>query len=1502
MLDAEKEVYCSLDSVSEIKQKNGIPGTQYDIVIPFREQKVPQNISVNVNINYTNYLSHKFEVCQGIDFTSTKCREIFDSISEINKNGVKRTFQEKKDLTIRKLEQLLADKLEKQMASNESIIYFSANNISLTMIELFCKAIMIYIAQRDRNSNKYIMITDCSPSHFVEITRMFALYYDKQGHNSFMKNTQIFLSGVKEGEEFLISGANLSEVIGRTEKLAFARCVHPECLTILKNMLKYRIKEVTPNETVNIVPFDMINYEKNKITLFERSLKTVLNKDVQSREFGCKIEDLHVRIGSKIHIRTFYEAELLFHNNYYTSRFSYWILNQIRENEKIEKTKPITLVGYENYSEMLLNELQTMLIETGYQSEYIVYEQKAQEKFRSGKSIEEYRNTQFVFIVPINSTTSTHVKLSGFLKKSIRNALKTKLHEKDYGSYEFERTVNYGVILISSRTNNEYWKKEKEHIVISSINNERMYYYIEVESAWSDPLDCKDCFPDEDYLKEVPLVETNKESVVPMHAIGLRGGPERGVIWKFSSEEKKQMRELSNFLVYDHVERNGNHYSYYFSTEKLWEFPAVRANIQKWLKSCRKKFTEKNKKVYDIIVAPLHPSNAAFVEEVNRSLFSSAALVLHFDVNKEYRTNIRAKYSNIQQLYDNLSNDQEESIINFHYVDDTIISGQTFYRTKSLIRSLILQKENNSVKINIFKSIVVLINRMSKASIINYIDQPEFFIAYFNLNISSMRVIGDACVLCKKRSEWARLAEQASLNEVYSYWSKKCEKIECKPAEKLWKYAEKHSAQRQKRAMKYMLASHMAKSLMESMYGFYTNTEIERQIIEDLFPNPERLDFEMLIAVLKVLGRPFLNFRKEGREIAFHLLLKMLDMLLEETEPSEPEIQKFDKIMKKVWNNPQKRVTIITILINLLVEMESNYIIREKSIRKIMSFAKEIDSVEKRGRFKFNYFNRIKCLVGQSNDFAKCLYLEYLLLYGKEYDKNYTSDDFIVEPSVFSDSELERKIYLENTKILDYGIVMLADCVKNESKEKYDFKRFLNENYYFDNFITYLAFYKIVEVDQNGQVSNFLSEDGRKKLQGMVQFENFYEDLFREDDIAERGFQKNTFIEMMAHLITTSGAEDGEIIVPYKPDDGEKEYVALELAQKNMDVIGFSKDGRELAAFMNENVPLTGNDFMKKQKDSFVGNTYSVIEKRDQRWILLKFCDQNDKKLSSIPVIYMLFTFNSIENRKMYAALKNILVFRGKIWRILNLSSNTLVQNWASGLFYKQQMLKARATSHGSFDELMKNLNELVAQVHIRDRVPFYDKCFEQFLNSAIGHWNVQMLGREPAGHESDLYCLRKFWEINKDRLSAAEKIWNIKLKIINNICMEENVLRACSMEKKKKQYPQMELLEVLFLAILQNASKHGLKEDGKINVSVYKEGNSLCFKNKAPKEKYEEISLAVQDKAYRKGQGISMAVIADVCKSWYGDIKYSDVFKVFKENKLCCFLVKLPILAKEDA
>lgn len=79
-----------------------------------------------------------------------------------------------------------------------------------------------------------------------------------------------------------------------------------------------------------IPPYDILHITKqDKSTIFEKYATQVLENDIQEQSFGCKLSDTHMRLGSTIHIDTFYEAELLFSNRLFANRFAYLLVNDI---------------------------------------------------------------------------------------------------------------------------------------------------------------------------------------------------------------------------------------------------------------------------------------------------------------------------------------------------------------------------------------------------------------------------------------------------------------------------------------------------------------------------------------------------------------------------------------------------------------------------------------------------------------------------------------------------------------------------------------------------------------------------------------------------------------------------------------------------------------------------------------------------------------------------------------------------------------------------------------------------------------------------------------------------------------------------------------------------------------------------------------------------------------------------------------------------------------------
>lgn len=921
------------------------------------------------------------------------------------------------------------------------------------------------------------------------------------------------------------------------------------------------------------------------------------------------------------------------------------------------------------------------------------------------------------------------------------------------------------------------------------------------------------------------------------------------------AEKINRLKELSDILVYRHAEHNGNHFNYYFAAERLWIDEKIKAKVENWLRiQGNNLFGRKEHAVYDIIVAPLHYSNTVFAEEVNNCLFGSAALVLHFDADREFRINALTKYSSVQQLYDNLHKANKKAEINYHYIDGTIVSGRTYQRMKSLIESLIRPEAYSSVEINIFKSVVLLLNCMSKVSMKYYIDDPNFFMAYANLDFFS------------------------------------------------------------KRDCAYENVDQIIRDIVEELFA------------ESVYPLPDKL-----IAILKMLGWSFMIFRREERQAVFKLMLLMLDALLKDQYPDGDD--KLNRLLREIYSDCGIHVKIVQMLINHLTEFGSNAILNKYNMERILVFAGKYITGNEYKEFTLNYLNRIKQLIGQSKEFSKGLYLERILLYGEKYDNtNDTDMDMSVLTEESREAYFYRKLYLENTKLANYGIEYLADCfwsIKDYTQD--NMRQILNGNYYFDNFIQYLAFHKVVNMDEKMSVESFASQAEFDKLVGMVRFELFYQRIFGrkkisgledtgpEDEVSgEKGAEEiryniqDIFVEMIEYLKAASGASDGEIIVPYEKDneytDGSPKYIALNMGK-----------GSAIRALENDEQELL--DFMRKDR-KFEGDTYAICSHGGKgKWVLFKFYDKTGTGNNAM-VIYMLFPFETEDMGELLHAVKNILIFRRKIWNILNLSSDALLQSLSDNLFYKQQMLKSRSVGHMEFSDSLKQL-EYVCQIVNSDAYTdkseqdkeLITKYFELVVNNLISFMNAQLLGGKGAEYTDPCppeICFDYFWKKHDYVFKALTRVWKLKISL-DTAHIGDCFIRP--VEIMDKMIPSQKVLLIMFLAVFQNIRKHCETDAQEIECDVYIEqeafsdGNRhcLCIKNKIPSERKQHIEEMISPGAYRVTNGISLAVIFDTCRAYYPETRYSDIFCVPEEEqeekqhensgKNLEFVVKLPIL-----
>lgn len=557
---------CYYNGEGKFSRSKHISGTEYDILLPMRYDVKPLNPSIDADIQYQFDMKKQFHV------------ELFDSKTAWKKvigheDGLV-SGQSKKEKRINDLEENIQEWLEKKEISlgltnkdisDEIVTVISAKDWGRNRLEILCKALVLCLIEwRSQNGQGFnIIIKDCSSNDFISIARMFAIFYSKGTLSNYMDRLQIYLSGVDQSEEFIIAGNNLNCLFTMASKLTLVRGIQPYCM----KSIEYILRKFQKNETrdygvqeLRLVPFDILELPATTETLFEQAVKRVLESDIQRYSFGCKVRHTHMRIGSKLHISEFFEAELLFHNNYYVARFAMLILRRLEK--ELHKSQPIMFVGYETYSELLLYEIVSNLNAKGFDSSYMIYEQRQEGTFRYYDSIQylkERDNLIFILIVPINSSMTTHSKLQAWLYQEI---------EKAGLKQDISIAQQYAIILIRSGQEDEkpddmeedYYASMHRGIVRAAFlpeDRNTIRYFVCINTKWSDPLKCKFCFPAKSMLEERPLIETNRSSIIPIQMLGIqekdilnlkgKSGEEKPLV---DAENQERVNRLGDVLIY----------------------------------------------------------------------------------------------------------------------------------------------------------------------------------------------------------------------------------------------------------------------------------------------------------------------------------------------------------------------------------------------------------------------------------------------------------------------------------------------------------------------------------------------------------------------------------------------------------------------------------------------------------------------------------------------------------------------------------------------------------------------------------------------------------------------------------------------------------------------------------------------------------------------------------------------------------------------------------------
>lgn len=770
-----------------------------------------------------------------------------------------------------------------------------------------------------------------------------------------------------------------------------------------------------------LFPFEnLISLQGNK-SLFVDTVEKVVNSDLQDVDtFGCKIENCHTHVGSKKHLECFFEAELLFHNSYYNKGFAIETYSLINSLDNIEELESILFVGYETFGEMYLNELIDLFSNKNGNSSikynYCVAETSAS-GFKIRKQIENTNIQDYklvVFVVPISTTLTTHDKLMSIFNEEFK---------LESGTYKF---INLALILIGPiENNNEYWSisndtsslnrrvvlKEEMQQKLVELSNHDVYFFAFINAKWNDLTGCSACGNKKNRfsrvgLHEEAIFEVNRASVVPMLQLNVNNIPvplrQEDKVKAENNLEK--VVELINCLIYSHVERNGNHYQYYFNTQKYFENNKIK--IVEWLKVIKTEIIKKNelqeKHILNFIVSPRHNTNAGFIQQVNKHVFDGSARIILFDVAREFRGNIKSKYSDLTRLTQNLCKSNINFEMRFHYVDDTIQSGNSYYRIKNLLNTIIPDISNDKKFSRvIFDSIIILLGRNSEDSKKLYIEKNKFY-EYVHLSISPMRSHEDACTLCNLNLNFNKLEDSTATHYLSDLFIESIINHKCESIEKF--FNDNHLIDSDEEKKLITLINHILQErLNNKLFKDDESIPIDRNnssdivnLVNELFRSNSLKDYEFnndqiyQIAIIKAITRPFFTYHIRQKQAAMTFCIFKLNELLKEKNHN------YD---------------LIDTLVKGLADLNALFIIRNDIIEKIIRIYLRKDKDLNSSKYISNYIKSIKRTISNISDDYRSIELEKIIL-------NLISSKK-VRSTIYKD--VYRIIYFENNIVLYNG-------------------------------------------------------------------------------------------------------------------------------------------------------------------------------------------------------------------------------------------------------------------------------------------------------------------------------------------------------------------------------------------------------------------------------------------------------------------------------------------------
>lgn len=1435
-LDTNKGFFYKAYSVEQRLAENAdqryvIPGTQVALLLPIHEwdslpnkqslqSRAPSRIEENYK-SYAKYLSYEESDLETIDIKSIP--PMTDEILSAEKKLS--LVMEWQNIWSMRMNELVQEIVDDDVNDNIYIVDFQSDdeieNIrNSDFVEVCIKGLIVALNILEINDDKniYVAITNLPNGFITAFCKIAATVCLRE----FPSRLQMFLSERNGDNTIFLMGTDYAQIIENAYILSLEQSrntLSKREFVQARNLKEKLVSETNEKRTdrvFSVFPFDAVlttEIDGEKITYFERQIKKLANKSLDSDEIGYKLENTHMRLGSKVHIESFYEMSFFFYRTDVANKIAYILLRHLRENKSIDlENAPIIFHGYASYSKAILNSITEILREYRVltvgetKTNWVVFgtyqhymqleltETRTSYNFPINFTPEEvgpnkYRFKEKVYviqIVPISSTLTTFDKMWNEILNTFENAKQIVLG----GNYTFFWVADIkgfrdGDKLKPSDLEENYWesveagrKINMNFPALASAGCGTAHFFIRETAVWQNPLSCDLCYP-QNVLEEVPLIETDSTSTVPSQQIrGHSSNSQKAKMdRKFLKQNNKRILELKDCILYGHIGRRQNHYQYYVDTQKY--FYKVKEGVKSWLESLNEQhefqYNEYNEPQLHIIFSPEHSTNVGFAQYVNTFYFNGLAEMISLNVDKEFRSNFICEHAALVSLIKKLQYDSDSDSlpVRFYFVDDTIITGETFTKANNLLRSLLPSNISEDQYRNLFSKVFVLMDRLSEDSKKAYVKNiDENFLSYVHFDISNMRTKADSCIGCKMEKEARLMFKRSATRNLASHWAIKLNNYQVVPYDKY----ENENILKNDQAFRRLIISHTLQNLIvkqnvESLEGSIYDTLIDlfewfmdQRLVEnknihdykDLLDDKWRIDG--IKELLKVVCRPFFSYDFKVRFEVLTFFIALSESLLgikvynEDLDyVSERKIFLTKKRLKRTediahalmseLHNDAKEILLFLqqYLLEGLSDMRSTYLLRKQTIQKIYSYVNEnwenIKEVE--ARFWNDYILDTFRLLSNNSDSSKELGMHYLLNYGEEYRDLKKKNSIIEsEPQFLFEVITGRKqpdkktkafylfcqdIFLQNTGINFDVLEKVANAEKQKKTNKID-------DYYMD-------YWKQLQSIERPKITLNDSDDFVRKVPNEFKLFTFLEKERKIDENQSvKDWYKKLLINIRSLLHEKYGCSEACIHIALLTETNDIDNILNDIQKLDIVCDGFedkkTKEEKEIKEKAERYYKIKSKVLHAMQDNSiydlanggyYIAENYVVLLFDNPKTEISNNAGRSLKQISQVLLYISINADNDAKKLPMLRILKDVMTYRNRILRYLEQDfGGDIFSRYTHTLDEKNILLHEKAQSHATTADDKISIEKFTV-----DENRFEKFYADQWLKDNVFEWLV---------------------------------------------------------------------------------------------------------------------------------------------------------------------------------